>query len=158
MRIRVYETGKLDLGTVAEMLCQTDRQTNFDPASRWIAYNTETTSSNTVKIMTLHGAKGLEFPIVIMTGLGFMSETSSTENNILFDKNTQQLEVKISKNIQMFHGQNFAQIQITPPNVPRPLGYFSQFPNFLFFPPNVPRPKFWQTAKQNSPNVSRRKF
>ena len=56
--------------------------------------------SNAVKIMTLHGAKGLEFPIVIMTGLGFMSETSSTENNMLFDKNTQQLEVKISKNIQ----------------------------------------------------------
>ena len=46
MRIRVYETGELDLGTVAEMLCQTDRQTNFDPASRWIAYNTETTSTD----------------------------------------------------------------------------------------------------------------
>ena len=46
MRIRVYETGKLDLGTVAEMLCQTDRQTNFDPASRWIDYTTETITTD----------------------------------------------------------------------------------------------------------------
>ena len=66
-------------------------------------------TSNTVKIMTLHGAKGLEFPVVIMTGLGFMSETSSTENNILFNKNTQQLEVKISKNIQTSEFENLLQ-------------------------------------------------
>ena len=46
MRIRVYETGNLDLGTVAEMLCQTDRQTNFDPASRWIDYTTETITTD----------------------------------------------------------------------------------------------------------------
>jgi len=63
-------------------------------------------ASNAVKIMTLHGAKGLEFPVVIMTGLGFMSETSATENNILLDKNTRQLEVKISKNIQTSKFEN----------------------------------------------------
>ena len=69
-------------------------------------------SSNTVKIMTLHGAKGLEFPVVIMTGLGFMSEAPQTENNVLFDKKTQQLEVKISKNIQTSHFENLLQKEI----------------------------------------------
>ena len=43
--MRIYETGNLDLGTVAEMLCQTDRQSNFDPVSRWIASTTELTTT-----------------------------------------------------------------------------------------------------------------
>tara|TARA_A100001037_G_C15154301_1_gene642996 strand:- start:10137 stop:12890 length:2754 start_codon:yes stop_codon:yes gene_type:complete len=66
-------------------------------------------SSNTVKIMTFHGAKGLEFPVVIMTGLGFISEVPSTENNVFFDKKTQQLEVRISKNIQTSNFENLLQ-------------------------------------------------
>ena len=69
-------------------------------------------SSNSVKIMTLHGAKGLEFPVVIMTGLGFISETPSTENNVLFDKENQQFEVKISKNIQTSNFENLLQKEI----------------------------------------------
>jgi hypothetical protein len=36
MIIRLYESGKLDLETVGEMLWQADKQANFHPDARWI--------------------------------------------------------------------------------------------------------------------------
>ena len=44
MKIRIYETGNLDLDTVAEMLCQRDKQSNFIPDSRWIESQSEITT------------------------------------------------------------------------------------------------------------------
>ena len=36
MIIRIYESGKLDLETVGDMLWQADAQANFHPEARWI--------------------------------------------------------------------------------------------------------------------------
>ena len=36
MIIRIYESGKLDLETVGDMLWQADSQANFHPDARWI--------------------------------------------------------------------------------------------------------------------------
>ena len=36
MIIRIYESGKLDLETVGDMLWQADAQSNFHPDSRWL--------------------------------------------------------------------------------------------------------------------------
>jgi hypothetical protein len=36
MLIRIYESGKLDLETVGDMLWQADAQANFHPDARWI--------------------------------------------------------------------------------------------------------------------------
>tara|TARA_B110001454_G_scaffold204234_1_gene212831 strand:+ start:2363 stop:2683 length:321 start_codon:yes stop_codon:yes gene_type:complete len=36
MIIRIYESGKLDLETVGDMLWQADAQANFHPDARWI--------------------------------------------------------------------------------------------------------------------------
>ena len=44
MKIRIYETGNLDLCTVTEMLCQRDKQSNFIPDSRWIESQSEITT------------------------------------------------------------------------------------------------------------------
>ena len=34
---------------------------------------------DSVKLMTMHSSKGLEFPLVVIAGLGFMSESSDLE-------------------------------------------------------------------------------
>jgi len=44
MKIRIYETGNLDLYTVTEMLCQRDKQSNFTPNTRWIESQSEITT------------------------------------------------------------------------------------------------------------------
>ena len=41
MKIRIYETNKLDLDTVANMLLLADSQANFHPESRWIFSSSE---------------------------------------------------------------------------------------------------------------------
>ena len=40
MIIRIYESGKLDLETVGDMLWQADAQANFNPEARWIHSST----------------------------------------------------------------------------------------------------------------------
>ena len=40
MIIRIYESGKLDLETVGDMLWQADAQANFHPEARWINSST----------------------------------------------------------------------------------------------------------------------
>ena len=40
MIIRIYESGKLDLETVGDMLWQADAQANFHPDARWINSST----------------------------------------------------------------------------------------------------------------------
>jgi len=46
-----------------------------------------------VRIMTIHAAKGLEFPIVIMLGLG--DRPSTRLDNVIFDKSTGDCEVRL---------------------------------------------------------------
>ncbi len=53
-----------------------------------------------VRIMTIHGAKGLEFPIVILTGLN--SRRSSRTPNAIFDRTSGDVEVGIGSSKSKF--------------------------------------------------------
>lgn len=55
------------------------------------------TDDDAVRIMTIHGAKGLEFPIVILLGLGVA--TRRTPAQVLSDQAGQQVEVSFAKGI-----------------------------------------------------------
>jgi ATP-dependent helicase/nuclease subunit A len=46
-----------------------------------------------VRVMTVHGAKGLEFPVVVLTGLNF--EPSARVDSVLFDREGGEVEVKL---------------------------------------------------------------
>ena len=51
------------------------------------------TDEDAVRIMTVHGAKGLEFPIVILTALNF--EPRTRVDNVLFDREQGNAEVRL---------------------------------------------------------------
>jgi len=53
-----------------------------------------------VRIMTIHAAKGLEFPIVIMLGLG--GKPSTRHDNVIFDKLTGSCEVRLGSGSSEF--------------------------------------------------------
>ena len=46
-----------------------------------------------VRVMTIHGAKGLEFPVVVLTGIN--SPPRQTAAPVLFDRNNQRVEVGV---------------------------------------------------------------
>ncbi len=51
------------------------------------------TDEEAIRVMTVHGAKGLEFPIVILTGLNGRQSTRS--DPVLFDRSAGRVEVRI---------------------------------------------------------------
>jgi ATP-dependent helicase/nuclease subunit A len=68
-----------------------DRRT--DEKSRMEEVSVPEADEDAVRIMTIHAAKGLEFPIVIMLGLG--DRPSAHNNNLIFDKSTGNCEVRL---------------------------------------------------------------
>jgi ATP-dependent helicase/nuclease subunit A len=54
------------------------------------------TDEDSVRVLTVHGAKGLEFPIVIMTGLG--SQPPSRTESILADRLAGEIEIRVKAN------------------------------------------------------------
>jgi len=68
-----------------------DRRT--EERSRMEEMSVPEADEDAVRIMTIHAAKGLEFPIVIMLGLG--DRPGSRQANAIFDKSTGGFEVRL---------------------------------------------------------------
>jgi len=71
-----------------------------DERARMVESPVPDTDEDAVRIMTIHSAKGLEFPIVIMLGLNTSDRRSSP--SILFNKATRQLEAKTGSQATQF--------------------------------------------------------
>lgn len=64
-----------------------------DENARMVEIPVPETDEDAVRIMTIHGAKGLEFPIVILSGLGSHSRHSA--DPVIFDRRNRSVEVRI---------------------------------------------------------------
>jgi ATP-dependent helicase/nuclease subunit A len=64
-----------------------------DEKARMVEIPVPETDEDAVRIMTIHGAKGREFPIVILTGLGAGSR--SKKPAVLFDRRANRVEVSL---------------------------------------------------------------
>ncbi len=64
-----------------------------DENARMVEIPVPETDEDAVRIMTIHGAKGLEFPIVILSGLGSHSRHSA--DPVIFDYRNRSVEVSI---------------------------------------------------------------
>ena len=53
-----------------------------------------------VRIMTIHGSKGLEFPVVVLTGLN--SSDGSRSESVIFDRDSGRMEVRAGDSRQSF--------------------------------------------------------
>ena len=62
-----------------------------------------------VQVMTIHGAKGLEFPIVILTGLDSRGSTSA--DSVLFDREKGQPEVSIGSGNRAFTTDGYPELK-----------------------------------------------
>ena len=62
-----------------------------------------------VRVMTVHGAKGLEFPIVILTGLD--SGSPNRTETVLVDREREQVEVRMGSGGQVFETPGYAELR-----------------------------------------------
>ena len=80
MIIRIYESGKLDLETVGDMLWQADAQANFHPEARWINQSsfgtTEASTRNKSRVYREFSIRWIGREAIIMW---------LTSNQILFE-------------------------------------------------------------------------
>ena len=63
------------------------------------------TDEDAVRIMTVHGSKGLEFPVVILTGLN--AQRRRTSESVLFDRTGRAVEVRVGRSGETFETSGF---------------------------------------------------
>ena len=63
------------------------------------------TDEDAVRIMTVHGSKGLEFPVVILTGLN--AQRRRISESVLFDRTGRAVEVSVGRSGETFETSGF---------------------------------------------------
>jgi ATP-dependent helicase/nuclease subunit A len=92
-RARAFgETGQLGLRAFVDWIEGLERQSYRDSVGAM-----GETDEDAVRVMTVHGAKGLEFPIVIMTGLGSAPRNQTAP--VLADRVDGRVEVKLGSDL-----------------------------------------------------------
>ena len=95
------EPGRNSLRTFLEWL-----QNQMDEDARVTEIPVPEEDEEAVRVMTIHGAKGLEFPVVILTGIN--SPPRNTVGPVLFDRNDRRVEVSVGSQANRIATKDFA--------------------------------------------------